>query len=189
MKKLFAFGLMAVMFAWSAKPAAAWWPCYPLCGCDKKGSKCCASITIKQYNAFTPICCGSMSCDGCCPINLSGCGAGVCGPGMLGCAMSPAGPMCADPCAGACFAGCDGCGLGHLPATGNPAPAAVPAPTYKAPAPTPTSYYMGNPYMVQPAAYQHMMVQPMMVNPAYPMMPTPPNPIQQNVPYYWNMAR
>lgn len=187
MKKLFALGLLlAAMFGWSAQTALAWWPCYPLCGCDKKGSSCCASITIKQYNAFTPICCGSMHCNGCCPMDLTG-GGSVCGPGMMGCAA--AGAACYDPCGAAAI--CSGCG--QLPAV-SPAPIAVPG--YQAPAPTPMegarpmSY---NPYMVysavQPAAYRPMYTpayQMMQAAPNYQMMPVAPNPVQYSTPYYWN---
>src|SRR5262249_55929278 len=70
--------------------------CNP-CGC------CCASVLcIRQYNAFTPVCCGSLYCDGCTPFGAP-CGGGGygCGPARLapGCPTicGDATPTCAAP--------------------------------------------------------------------------------------------
>src|SRR5207244_4845086 len=48
-----------------------------------KGSCCSTTICLRQYNAFTPVCSGTLNCDGCCPLNLS-CGYPGSGPAVIG---------------------------------------------------------------------------------------------------------
>lgn len=128
-------------------------------------------ITIRPYNAFTPICSGSLFCDGCSPFQ------GGCNPFMMGgCGMPPmytpgygCGPMmgCCDygpP--SSCTSGC--CDSGCLPApagggvqeSGEPmAPPSQNGSGFNAPAPTPLptmSYYYRMPVghqNVQPVGY------------------------------------
>src|SRR5258708_565473 len=38
-------------------------------------------IKCRPYNAFTPLCWGNMTCDGCCP--FAGCGGGGCCPSPI----------------------------------------------------------------------------------------------------------
>jgi hypothetical protein len=99
--------------------------CYRHCGC----CGCGASFCVRQYNAFSPVCCGTVFCDGCCPFGngcgYGGYGMGPCGPGMCG----PGG--CGVPFSGvpACGPGgcADGACLGSLPPS-EPAPGAPLAP-------------------------------------------------------------
>ncbi|MGE3804602.1 MAG: hypothetical protein AB7K24_08015 [Gemmataceae bacterium] len=160
MKRLFALGVMTVaVLGFSAQSAFAWWPCFPLCGCCKK-SKCCTTISIKQYNAFTPVCCGSLHCDGCCPVNMSPpcCGVqSMCGPGIFGLGASCYGGGCCE--GGSCCA--DSCG-GQLPAATS-LPQAQPNTAYTAPLPAQSRMPMGAP--VHQTGYQPMMNPYMGMNP------------------------
>lgn len=174
MKKLLALGLLSVAaLGFATAPASAWWPCFPLKGCCK--NKCCSTICIRQYNAFTPVCCGSLCCDGCCPMTFGGCNFG-------------GGNNCCMPNQSCCVGGDAAC-LGQLPAPGAVASPMMPPATaqQQAPLPNAMSYagampwnpYAGyNPYAmsnVQPAAYQPSMY------PGY----MPMNPYAGQVPYYW----
>lgn len=175
MKKLLALGVLSLAaLGLAAGSVAAWWPCYPLC-C--KSSKCCASITIRQYNAFTPICCGNMSCNGCCPI--SPCGPAMCGPGLLGCGPGgcAAGPTMYS-------SGCESCCLGQLPAAGTALQsyqASMPAPMNARPMPTSGVWPQAMPHgMIQSASYQPMYY------PGYAPMPASPMNAPGMIPWYWN---
>jgi hypothetical protein len=108
-------------------------------------SHCCTQITCRPYNAFTPICWGNLTCDGCCPSFGGGCGFGY-----QACAMpTPVySSLCGD--SGAC-----------LPTT-TPAPAAAPA-TIAHPLP---NVSMANPYF-NPMAYYGYGVQPTAYHPGY----------------------
>jgi hypothetical protein len=70
-----------------------------LCGCCGCGAKFC----VRQYNAFSPVCSGTVFCDGCCPFGACG---GYGGYGPYGYGMCPAG-------------GCGACGV--MPFSGLPA--------------------------------------------------------------------
>ncbi|HEY7312669.1 MAG TPA: hypothetical protein VH643_25110 [Gemmataceae bacterium] len=124
---------------------------------------CCSKFCVRQYNAFSPVCCGTVYCDGCCPFGSGGCGGG-CGPcgdgmccgglnyfGVLGCGPSgccggccPPGGCCADgACPGPMTGGScgDGSCLGSLPASDPAAPGATAPPasgTTTPPASNPT---------------------------------------------------
>lgn len=152
MKKLIALAVLSVAgLMVTVGHASAWWCCH------KCANTCCTTICIHPYNAFTPICCGNLACNGCCPINLTqgccqqGCGYPQCGP-CYGAAPYGYGPSCYG-------AGCgdsSAYGLGQLPILDatqqrtpamSPAPAAAPqtaSPTYQGPVPAPkagpTSY-------------------------------------------------
>jgi len=87
MKKLFALACISLAaVTGTASPAQAWWPCFPLFDCCK-GSCCSTTICLRQYNAFTPVCSGTLNCNGCCPLNLSsgypGSGPAVVGPDCM----------------------------------------------------------------------------------------------------------
>jgi hypothetical protein len=117
--------------------ASAW--CHDCC------NQCCATICLRQYNAFTPVCCGSLSCTGCCPVTFSGFGnAPPPGPAWGG--MPPYGPpaygygappaMVAAPHAD----GAPGPVLAPTQPAGPNPPAVLPnspAPTFRAPMPSP----------------------------------------------------
>src|SRR5579885_3642067 len=98
MKKLLPAALLAVVVSGAiTSKTFAWGCCFGLiphhgcCGCCGCGAQFC----VRQYNAFSPVCCGTIYCDGCCPFG------GGYGPGMYG------GP-CAD---GMCPSG--DCGLNY----------------------------------------------------------------------------
>ena len=133
MKKLITCALLA--FAASSLAAVPSYAgcCFGLCkhhcGCCGCGAKFC----VRQYNAFSPVCCGTVFCDGCCPFGSGGyggygpgfgggcgpCAGGVC-PGML----NYSGIMSCPP--GGCA---DGACLGSLPAADPAAPASPSATT------------------------------------------------------------
>jgi len=137
MKKIFALFVSSLALVAAAAGSASAW-CNDCCG------KCCATICLRPYNAFTPVCCGSLCCDGCASMMFGGmylpnpCGAGLPGPsgwpglgGWAG-ATYPYGPVASYPMP-----------LPNAPAAptvvpGAPgaAPSATP-PAFKAPAPTP----------------------------------------------------
>jgi hypothetical protein len=81
MNKLIAATLASLAALGLATDRAAAW-CHH--GCDQ----CCTTICLRQYNAFTPICYGSLSCDGCCPLNITSC----CPGGHFGCGPTGYGP-------------------------------------------------------------------------------------------------
>jgi hypothetical protein len=110
MKKLISAAVLALTFCAATAPSAfAFGRCFGLCphhGCC--GCRCCCcTICCRQYNAFTPCCCGSICCNGCCPIGCGGggCGGGGCGGGYCGdmggpCMGGSCGPMgCGGPMA------------------------------------------------------------------------------------------
>jgi hypothetical protein len=65
---------------------------------------CCSKFCVRQYNAFSPVCCGTVYCDGCCPFG-SGCGGF--GPGFAGDCGG-----CGDMCCGLNYSGILGCPTG-----------------------------------------------------------------------------
>jgi hypothetical protein len=147
--------------------------CYHHCGCCGCGAMFC----VRQYNAFSPVCCGTVYCDGCCPFGPPGGGCGPAGCGLPFSGMPACGPGgCPGPCAdGVCQgapvgggAPCgDGACLGSLPpsdlAPGAPASGApVGAPTtvtnpVVSPSPLPsgpTSQAVVNDRVIQNASYR-----------------------------------
>jgi hypothetical protein len=50
--------------------------------------KCAMHITCRPYNAFTPICWGNITCDGCCPSPCGVAGGQVPMMGQLGCGVA-----------------------------------------------------------------------------------------------------
>lgn len=78
--------------------------CWPCGGCGCCCGKCCSTICVRPYNAFSPCCSGTIFCDGCMPLGSPGCGQPACGcpsPGVLnyqgvpGCAEQTAPPPAA----------------------------------------------------------------------------------------------
>jgi hypothetical protein len=120
MKKLLlscALGLSALAF--SAAPAQAW--TFGLIvhhGCCHPCGHCCSSyFCVKQYNAFSPVACGTMYFDGCSPFGPAGGGCGGdCCPGVN---------FGGEPC-------CDGASLAPVPTA--PQVAARPPAPYPGPA-------------------------------------------------------
>jgi hypothetical protein len=174
MKKLFALALLSLaVTGWLTTPANAWWP-FSCCG-----TKCCTTICLRQYNAFTPICTGKLSCDGCCPINLA------CGQLGSGPAIFNAGPGCVG---GACYAG-SAYNLGQLPPAAlmsQPLPAPTAggvAPTYTIPPNNPLpapAVPMGTTSQMAPQMMPFAApVQPVGYRPMY-------YPVQGTAPWYWN---
>jgi hypothetical protein len=164
MKKLLTLGLLSLAALAFTTGSASAWPFFGKC------NQCCTTICLRQYNAFSPICCGDVNM-GCCPINLNGC----CRFGMGG------GNQCyggAGYGGGACYAGSgDACCLGELPAPGMMStPAAAGAPNFQAPLPNPNQG-------PQPLSYGGMP----MCNPYFPyVQPAAYAPMMQQTPYYWN---
>src|SRR5947209_10766738 len=72
MKKLLLAGVLAVATC-GLVAAPSFAGAFGLFTCG--GCCCCGcNFCVRQYNAFSPVCCGSITCDGCLPI--AGCGAG-----------------------------------------------------------------------------------------------------------------
>lgn len=129
MKKLFSSALLALAVSgFAAVPsfAGCTFGLFPhSCGCCGCGAKFC----VRQYNAFSPVCCGTIFCNGCCPFG------GGYGPGMYGgpcadgmcpsgdCGLNYSGIMSCPP--GGCA---DGACLGSLPAAESVAPGAATPP-------------------------------------------------------------
>ena len=104
MKKLLSIGVLALASLWLTPGTssaggtfglftqASCWPfgCLAGCGCHK----CCTTICVKPYNAFSPTCSGTMYCDGFCPIGAQGAGFGIAPSGGYG-TLPPAG-SCGD---------------------------------------------------------------------------------------------
>lgn len=135
-KLLFSSILGLAALGMSAAPSHAWtfgliphhcWPCSCFgCGCDK----CCGTVCIRPYNAFSPVASGSMCFDGCNPFCCGGYPGG--NPGCYG-----GGPV------GMTLPACDGCPTADAPAAPG-APTATPA--APAPAANPGSGAQALPY-------------------------------------------
>jgi hypothetical protein len=155
--------------------------CYKHCGCCGCGAKFC----VRQYNAFSPVCCGSVFCDGCCPFGPGcgygpGYGAGPCAGGMCppGGGLNYSGVPACGP------GGCDGACLGSLPAS-EPmpaAPAAAGANPVVTPAPLPSgpTSQMVNDRPIQNAAYR-----PVSYTTPRPVAPVRMQPQTMVAPSYW----
>jgi hypothetical protein len=143
-----------------------------MCGCCGCGAKFC----VRQYNAFSPVCCGTVFCDGCCPFGTCG---GYGGYGPYGCGMMPFAGLPA-PCCGP--TGCaDGACLGNLPAAdpvaGAPGAPATPA----APLPTAPTSQVVNDRPIQNATYR-----PASATPSSTVAPMPVQPQIMAAPSYWS---
>jgi hypothetical protein len=164
-------------------------PAFPLrCKCYNK----CCTFCVKPYNAFSPVCCGTLFCDGCCP--QFGCRTQQypAGPGA-GCEAGYPDGACAD---GSCGGG-DACSSpAYLPSAGAPGSQApvmtgpatgrqlpIPSTTpFQAPAPLPlpngsgaqSSYPLPFGAPVQPVAYPY----------GYQAVP-PMGYLPPNFPNYW----
>jgi hypothetical protein len=179
MKKLFALAFISLAaVTGTASSAKAWWPCFPLFDCCK-GSCCSTTICLRQYNAFTPVCSGTLNCDGCCPLNLS-CGYPGSGPAVMapGCANG----ACYSPYGASVYAG-GGYPMGQLPPAAMLSQPPMQGPVMGGMPVAPTA-----PVQVQPgqtsAAPQLLpfagQVQPVGYRPMY---------YYGAAPYYWNNAR
>jgi hypothetical protein len=150
MKKLLPSAILALVVSGVMTSQSFGWGCcfglIPHRGC----SGCCgcgATFCVRQYNAFSPVCSGTVFCDGCCPF-------GACGG--YGGGMGPVGGMM--PYSGVLGCGPGGCGdgaaLGSLP----PADPAIGAPdtsaTTTAPLPSGATSQLVNDRPVQNAAYR-----------------------------------
>jgi hypothetical protein len=180
-KLLFSATLALLACGLSATPSFAHafglFTCHRCCGhACKRG---CMTFCCRQYNAFTPVCCGSICCDGCCPFGGGGPGP-ACGP------MACAGPDCVD-------------GVGGAPAGALPAAPAAPATgpalqTKPMPSGTTSMYQPAPGYGVQSAsyypgyAYGYNAGYGYGPGPSYgPMVAPAFNPLA--VPAYWNSDR
>jgi hypothetical protein len=136
MKKILAVAALSVAaLGLTTNRASAWFHCCGLHHC----CGACATLCVKPYNAFSPVCCGTICCDGCLPLSCGQQG-GMCG-GQMGYGPMCGGPMCGGPMCGGLEGGCcDSCGsLGTLPAPGatpTPPPPAGGSTSFP-PAPTP----------------------------------------------------
>jgi len=184
---------LAVLLA-SVSDASAWCGLFSHCGpCHHRHHCFETHITCRPYNAFTPICWGNLTCDGCCPnpcavasgcMMPGGCGPDACGAGFSG-GCAPGG-FCGYP-GGVLPSYAGGYPGGVLPSyagvpapyPGVPMPQPMPtqAPNYNVPPPVnnQTTQY-GNPamyYGVQPASYYpgYYYGYPAAYYPSYPAMP------------------
>ncbi len=160
-------------------------PCCGRCGCE---------FTVRQYNAFSPVCSGNITCDGIMPFGSCGVPgmmnySGVCNGCPSGCmgGMCGSGGMCGPMGCNAGFPCCEGFPSGPMPMMSGPAMPQLPAPMPGAPSTMmPPGHSPMQPcypgYNVQPVGYypNYGYARPM---PAYPMM----NPYSMGqMPYYWN---
>jgi len=197
-----ALALFASLTAVTPANAGHTFGLFPHCGFGCCG--CCCEFRIRQYNAFTPVCCGSITCDGCMPfsgLNYLGMGSGPGGyidngfscPGDnrgtgLDCGTpAEVGPTRVMPSAPAASG----------PSTGAPLPQAPVSTPVLMPPGTGAAYPQYPGYPVQPVSYY----------PGYypnygygygfgygyaPAVPTYPTPVMNSwnpsgqVPYYWN---
>ncbi|MCI0684838.1 MAG: hypothetical protein L0Y71_22300 [Gemmataceae bacterium] len=121
--------------ALSAAPASAWWFC-------KHGiNRYSTVIVCRPYNAFTPVCSGSLVCDGCCPFSCPGL------PNGASCS-----PHLGNPMLGLCY---DPAALQAMqPRMPHPAMTMPAAQQFQAPMPAGQQTQMPMSYPVQPAGYQ-----------------------------------
>src|SRR6185437_13302700 len=89
MKKRILVGLLSVAALLVNSTVSYAWLFNHCCGCKYSMYICC-----RPYNAFTPVCSGNISCNGCCPM-------------MGGCCPSPCMPSCFSGCPSPC---CPPCG-------------------------------------------------------------------------------
>jgi hypothetical protein len=166
MKKLLPSAILALVVSGVVTSQSFGWGCcfglIPHHGCGCCG--CGAQFCVRQYNAFSPVCCGTIYCDGCSPFGPPGGGYGGCGMGPGGCGLPYSGVLggCCGPagCAdGACLGyglagGADGACLGSLPAA-DPSVGAPGAPTAPAaPLPTGPTSQLANDRPIQNATYR-----------------------------------
>ncbi|MHB1421632.1 MAG: hypothetical protein ACYC3I_00265 [Gemmataceae bacterium] len=110
MKKLLPSAVLALVVSAGMTAQSFAGCCFGLftncCGCSAK-------FCVRQYNAFSPVCCGTVYCDGCCPFGSGGAGGGCAGGGPCMGALQYSGVL-APGCGGN---GCaDGACMGALPA-------------------------------------------------------------------------
>jgi hypothetical protein len=188
MKRLLILGLLSLAAVTAcAQNAGAWFHC-----CCRH--RCCTyttRITVRPYNAFSPVMCGKIAVDGCMPINPWGGQFSAMMPSVFG----------GYACGPGCFtSGC--CDAGSLPAPGKVTPAPPgqglpsqpvpdPGPQFTPPSPQPlnqSTYWMPmQSAMAYSYGYGHAAVQPAdyqpVANPYYPM--TPASYAAPQVPAYW----
>jgi hypothetical protein len=153
MKKLLPSAILALVVSGVMTSQSFGWGCcfgliphHGCCGCCGCGAQFC----VRQYNAFSPVCCGTVFCDGCCPFGACG------GGGGYGCGMGPVGGMM--PYSGVMGCGPGGCGgggyLGSLPPADSVdgAPGAPAAPS--APLPSAMTSQLVNDRPIQNATYR-----------------------------------
>lgn len=157
MKKSLAFLISSLAALGLAHGQAAAW--FRDCNCCS--SKCCTTICLRQYNAFTPICFGSLNCEGCCPMGFGG----FCGQPMV--------PHGYDPYGGNGFMAAGYANPGYA----NPGYAYAPAAAYAPRAPW-TVPMMPTPIPTMPAPSSK---ESMVPTPAQPNFRAPlPAPMDQN---------
>lgn len=171
MKRKIAFGLFSLCtLALFATESQAW--------CLFRCHKYTTQITCRPYNAFTPICWGNLTCDGCCP---NPCGvAGGCLPMNMGAPPWASG-------AGPCFGGA----CGHNAMVPAPAPAnnqftpPMPMPLPMGPNTTMYPYQGVSQANFYPQPYYPQAYYPQSYYPYAPMYYYP-NTAYQPMPYYWH---
>lgn len=168
MKKLLPSAVLAVVVSGVLAAQSFAGCCFGLfyrhCGC----CSCGATFCVRQYNAFSPVCSGTVFCDGCCPFGA--CGAGGCGAG--GCGVMPYSGVLPGACA-------DGAGFGSLPAADPVAGAPAPA----APLPNGSTSQLVNDRPIQSAAYRPASFILPSTLPA--IAPKQLQPQMMNAPSYW----
>src|SRR5262249_42641279 len=111
MKKLLLVGLLSAAVLTLNSPAAQAGIIKRCLGRDC--CKCSMSLCVRPYNAFSPVCCGCLTCMGCCPFTGGMDGGMGCGP------MGP--PACMPSCFNGCGPSCSSsgcCDTGCLPPAG-----------------------------------------------------------------------
>ena len=192
MKKLIPFAVLALAVCGFTAPTASaktfgLFTCGRCCGKCCGGCKSCTTICVRQYNAFTPVCCGNICMTGCCMPFGGPMGGGQdygqgCGP--MGCGPMGCGPTSSDSCGG------DNCGLGELPPVGTlppnsqtpgTGPTPLPSPLPSAPSAQAMPRQMPN-GPVQTTAYS----MPYYYQPQYNYGNVPPMPVPaMTAPSYW----
>jgi hypothetical protein len=191
MKKLLPISILALASLWMTPGTSSaggsfglftqtsCWPFSCIAGCGCCGSKCCSTICVKPYNAFSPTCSGTLYCDGFCPMGTPP------GYGPPQSAMPPLSfgslPSVGDCCGDACEAAV---APPMIPGNFDAQPATNPQPTAPVQFPGPNTSY------VYPNAVPNY--GPMQVGYYYPTYsPAPAYNYTQPmaVPYYWNSNR
>jgi hypothetical protein len=173
MKKLLFLGLLSLASVAALPPSAQAWFHHLCC---HHCNDCTTTIRVRPYNAFSPICCGTLDCVGCCPMNF-------------GCGQQPrCGPSCfQSACCGpqSCFtSGC--CDSGCLPPAGQPMPQTAPGQPMPQGVPG-QQFTPPNPQPLNPGAFMMPMQNPMAYGYGYgPVQPVSYQQPMVNPYYYYN---
>jgi hypothetical protein len=127
MKKLLSAAVLSLLAVGLNTGSASAWTLFHHC-CQS-----CTKVCITPYNAFSPVCFGTLSCNGCIPMT------GGCGPGLPSSPYAPFGDMegGGESCGGLGCLPAPGSLLTAPPSSGSGSGAATPPGNFQAPQPQP----------------------------------------------------